>query len=89
MMSATTDTVPRQGTRPGQSFQPGMHHPHGSATLDTQLAREDFAEEMLLLSPDDRITCPVHRRWITNVLHRRRTSTRSPDIAGAAIVLCR
>lgn len=64
MMSATTDAMPRQGTRREQSFRPAVHHPHGRATLDAQLASEDSAEEALLLSADDRITCPVHRRWI-------------------------
>ncbi|QSE81124.1 hypothetical protein [Rhodococcus koreensis] len=34
------------------------------ATLNDQLAREDAAEDAQRLSPDDRTTCPLHRRWI-------------------------
>lgn len=32
--------------------------------MATALAREDSAEEHAGLSPHDRITCPVHRRWV-------------------------
>lgn len=36
----------------------------GSTALTAALAREDSAEELADLSPHDRITCPVHRRWV-------------------------
>ena len=32
--------------------------------FDERLASEDAAEDDLRLPPDDRVTCPLHRRWI-------------------------
>ncbi|WP_329790569.1 hypothetical protein V1227_01410 [Lentzea sp. DG1S-22] len=34
------------------------------ATLIAALAEEDHAEDDGVLAPDDRLTCPVHGRWI-------------------------
>lgn len=33
-------------------------------TLDLVLASEDASEEALRLAPDDRTTCPLHRKWL-------------------------
>lgn len=48
---------------------PGRHRSSGlvpaqSTTLGDRLAWEDAAEDARRLSPDDRTTCPLHRRWI-------------------------
>jgi hypothetical protein len=32
--------------------------------LAAQLTFEDYAEDAVRLAPDDRITCPLHRKWI-------------------------
>ncbi|OXM72380.1 MULTISPECIES: hypothetical protein [Amycolatopsis] len=37
--------------------------------LDDALVAEDHAEESGFLDPLDRITCPVHRRWIHQCCH--------------------
>ncbi|MCG3751969.1 hypothetical protein [Amycolatopsis sp. Poz14] len=38
--------------------------PNGGRQLTATLRREDAAEERAGLSPHDRISCPVHRRWL-------------------------
>lgn len=48
---------------------PARHHSSGvrrtcATMLSDHLAREDAAEDARTLSPDDRTTCPLHRRWI-------------------------
>ncbi|MFC0452008.1 hypothetical protein [Rhodococcus jostii] len=48
---------------------PGFRRPSGvgrsrASTLRDRLAREDAAEDARRLSPVDRTTCPLHRRWI-------------------------
>ena len=48
---------------------PARHRSSGvrrscATTLRDQLDREDAAEDARALAPDDRTTCPLHRRWI-------------------------
>ncbi|KAF0966636.1 hypothetical protein MLGJGCBP_00185 [Rhodococcus sp. T7] len=37
---------------------------YSPGAFDARLAGEDAAEEALRLVPDDRVTCPLHHRWI-------------------------
>ncbi|WP_213573918.1 hypothetical protein [Rhodococcus sp. USK13] len=40
----------------------GLRYPR--SVFDERLASEDAAEDDLRLAPDDRVTCPLHHRWI-------------------------